>query len=100
MKTSIQQFYGPNPRLSKDYPRIINERHLNRLKDLIKRQSEQGGKIIIGGEHDDQDLYLAPTIFTNVGSNGALMEGEIFGPILPIIEIGGVDEAVAYVNSR
>ena len=58
------------------------------------------GKVVIGGERDLADLYLAPTVVTDLTAEDSLMTEEIFGPILPILTVGGVEEALQLINSR
>jgi aldehyde dehydrogenase (NAD+) len=54
----------------------------------------------MGGQTDIKDLYIAPTLLDNVSPDSPVMQGEIFGPILPIIEYEKLDDAIAFVNSR
>ena len=58
------------------------------------------GKIVIGGETDQSDLYIAPTVVTDVSPDEPLMQEEIFGPILPIININSPEQAVTFITSR
>lgn len=92
---SIKELYGENPKESPDYPRIVNEKHLDRLLGLINK-----GKIIIGGESDKKNLYIAPTIIDEVDWEDPIMQEEIFGPILPIMEYSNLDEVIEAVNSH
>lgn len=91
----IKDFYGENPKESKDYGRIVNERQLLRLIELIDKQ-----KTILGGEYDIENLYISPTIMDKGVWEDKIMEDEIFGPILPIIEYGNLDNAINKINSR
>ncbi|HEY9813798.1 MAG TPA: aldehyde dehydrogenase family protein, partial [Candidatus Sericytochromatia bacterium] len=91
----IQNFYGNNPVESPDYGRIINEKHFNRLCKLLNT-----GEIIIGGETNLSDRYIAPTVIDQVSWADAVMKEEIFGPILPVIEYNDLSEAIALVNSQ
>lgn len=72
--------YGENPKTSKDFPRIINTANFERLSAFLK-----DGKIIVGGVTDVENLYIAPTLLQNPSLENAVMQEEIFGPILPII---------------
>lgn len=92
---TIQDFYGPEPKKSRDYARIINERHVERLRPLLEE-----GEVVCGGEVDKEERYIAPTLLRGVSPEGKIMEDEIFGPILPILEVGSVDEAIRFVNER
>jgi aldehyde dehydrogenase (NAD+) len=58
------------------------------------------GNVLMGGQTDIKDLYIAPTLLDNVSPDSPVMQGEIFGPILPIIEYEKLDDAIAFVNSR
>ena len=95
MIRTIYTFYGENPMASPDYARIINERHFDRLLHLMK-----SGWILYGGKTSRKDLYFAPTIIGQVSPDDPVMQEEIFGPILPIIEYDDIDEAIAFVNQR
>jgi len=58
------------------------------------------GKVVIGGERVQEDLFISPTVVTDVTANDSLMQEEIFGPILPIVTVRHVEEAVSFINSR
>lgn len=90
-----KDFYGENPKDSADYGRIINDRQMKRLIDLIDKD-----KVILGGDFDVEEKYIAPTILDNVTFQDKVMEDEIFGPILPIIEYEDINEAIKKINSR
>ncbi len=80
LKAEITRRYGVNPKTSEDFPRIINSKNLERLESLI------GGKSILhGGEIDETENYIAPTLIDNPSLDSAIMQEEIFGPILPIL---------------
>ncbi|GAB1539950.1 aldehyde dehydrogenase [Scytonema sp. NUACC21] len=89
------EFYGDNPATSPDYARIVNQRHFNRLVDLIK-----DGEIRLGGETNPTERYIAPTVLDNVGLTDPIMQEEIFGPILPIVEYTDIQEALDLINSK
>jgi len=95
MITTINTFYGENPMMSPDYARIINEQHFDRLVQLMK-----SGWVIYGGKTLRKDLYISPTIIDQVSPNDPVMQEEIFGPILPLIEYNDIDEAIAFVDQR
>ncbi|MFM5959696.1 MAG: aldehyde dehydrogenase family protein, partial [Dolichospermum sp.] len=84
-----------NPATSPDYARIVHQKHFDRLVNLL-----QSGKIIVGGETKPEELYIAPTLLENVTLEDAVMQEEIFGPILPIIEYTDINEAISLINSR
>lgn len=96
LTSTITEFYGADPQKSPDYPRIINERHVDRLAGLL-----QGGvTVAAGGRYDRSERYFAPTVLTGVTPSSPVMQDEIFGPVLPVMTVGSLDEAIAYVNDH
>ena len=99
LKHTLQQFYGDNPQNSKDYARIVNDRHVERISGLLNNRTS--GEIAIGGEIDNSDRYIAPTVVVNVKPDDAtLMGNEIFGPVLPIVTYNDIEEAIGIINQR
>jgi aldehyde dehydrogenase (NAD+) len=92
IKYWIGQFYGKVPIESREYGKIINQRHLDRLLGLL-----EGADIIHGGEVDKKNLRLAPTLVLSQQSDNVMKE-EIFGPILPILEFDKLNQAVEFVK--
>ena len=95
LKISIEEFYGDNPINSKDYGKIINEKHYNRLSNLL-----DGEKIAYGGQRDNNLQKIAPTILDDVTHNSKVMQEEIFGPILPLITYNELDEVTTKINNN
>lgn len=95
LKKAVLDFYGPDPQRSPDFGRIVSTRHFDRLKALLGE-----GTIYHGGQNDRADLFIAPTILTDVPANAPVLQEEIFGPILPVIEFRDIEQAIAYVNAR
>ena len=95
LKQSIEDLYGQNPIASKDYGKIINEKHYKRLLSLIDKET-----IVYGGNKDDALRKIAPTIVDNITHDHAIMQEEIFGPILPIIPYDNLDEVISLINSN
>ena len=95
MKLHLETFYGTKPENSEDYPRIINEKHFDRLSDLIVSD-----KVAIGGNSIRDEKFMAPTIMRDVSWDDKIMEDEIFGPILPIIPYDNIDQAIENVLSK
>jgi aldehyde dehydrogenase (NAD+) len=95
LKNAIVKFYGDDPKVSPDYPRLVNADHFNRLKGYLEL-----GTIYCGGETDESENYIAPTILTSVELNSPVMEEEIFGPVLPVLTFNQISEAVDLVNSK
>lgn len=94
-RKSLTERYGANPRVSPDFARIINTRHFERLRGYLG-----DGQVLIGGETDETERYIAPTVLGEVRLDSAVMRDEIFGPILPIIAVDSVDEALAVTQAR
>ena len=95
MKATLQQFYGNNPRSSPDFARIVNKRHHQRLCKLLG-----SGDVVVGGDTDEDDLFIAPTVLINVSPDSPAMAEEIFGPILPVLSMRSIDDAIRFVNGR
>ncbi|MDH3236131.1 MAG: aldehyde dehydrogenase family protein [Alphaproteobacteria bacterium] len=95
LKRTVADFYGPDPAASEDFARIVNERHVARLEPLL-----DDGEAVTGGQSDAVSRYIAPTVLTNVAPDSGVMRDEIFGPILPVLPVDGLDEAIAFVNAR
>ncbi|OWK38218.1 aldehyde dehydrogenase family protein [Fimbriiglobus ruber] len=95
LKNAVVAMYGSDPQKSPDYGRIVSPRHFDRLVKLLG-----SGQVYHGGEHDREDRFLAPTILVNVPLDSLVMQEEVFGPILPVIEVGSVEEVIRYVNAR
>ena len=93
MQQAITDFYGADPRQSRDYPRIINEHHLKRLETLL-----DGASLLCGGDTDSADRYVAPAILRGVRPESPLMQSEIFGPLLPVMVYRELDEALAFIR--
>ncbi len=95
LRATVAKFFGDDPRQSKDFARIINERHHRRLMALI-----ESGEPVCGGEADESERYIAPTILKNVAPDSPVMADEIFGPILPVLKVADHEEAIRFVNAR
>lgn len=92
VKRVVGEFYGEDAKSHPDYCRMVNERHFDRVSKLINKD-----KVVMGGVSDRSDLFISPTMMTGVTEDDAVMQEEIFGPILPVINVAGPDEAVAKV---
>jgi len=92
---AVHLFYGRRPQASPHFARIINKRHHQRLVALLA-----DGEPLVGGDHDEADLYIAPTVLRGVDADEPIMQEEIFGPILPLLEVADAEEALAFVNER
>uniref|UniRef100_A0A663F324 Aldehyde dehydrogenase n=1 Tax=Aquila chrysaetos chrysaetos TaxID=223781 RepID=A0A663F324_AQUCH len=133
LREAITEFYGPNPRESPDFGRIVGDRQFQRVQALL-----HSGHTAIGGQTDAEERYIgegpgriaggrgelqggsparrsprhparqprlsslptAPTVLVEVQQNDPVMQEEIFGPILPILTVDSVDDAIAFINAR
>lgn len=103
LKKTISKFYGKSSgeqKLSKDLCRIINEKNFLRLKKMVDDSLAMGAKVALGGEFDQKERYISPTVLTNVTDNMPIMQEEIFGPILPILTFDRLEEAITYVQKK
>ncbi|KAJ3180144.1 Aldehyde dehydrogenase [Gaertneriomyces sp. JEL0708] len=99
--SALQELYGRDLRNTTAYPRIISQRQYDRLEKVVEEQKKTPGcKVAVGGFMSKDDLYIEPTVMTGVGKHDSIMQDEIFGPLLPVIEIADVNEAVDYIRSR
>ncbi|MFE5291383.1 aldehyde dehydrogenase family protein [Isoptericola sp. NPDC056618] len=100
LQRAITDMYGADPAASDDYGRIVNDRHFTRLTGYL-----EGADVAVGGEHHADDRYIAPTVVHAPGpphttEEPAYLREEIFGPILPILPVAGVDAAIDYIAAR
>ncbi|MEE2830481.1 MAG: aldehyde dehydrogenase family protein, partial [Myxococcota bacterium] len=95
MQANIRRFYGEDPRESSDYGRIINQRHHRRLVGLLG-----SGEVVAGGSADEEERYIAPTILRDVDPESPAMQEEIFGPILPVLPVSSIEDAISFVSAR
>ena len=105
IKFVIHKFYGAEPQLSPDYPRIVNDKHFQRLRELMQSGTVvagdiqmQSGTVVSGGRSDRQSLYIAPTIIDDIAWDDPIMQEEIFGPILPVLSYHDLSEAISRVK--
>ncbi|XP_029030043.1 aldehyde dehydrogenase family 3 member A2b [Betta splendens] len=95
IKKSIKDFYTENPKTCPDYGRIINQRHHRRIMAMLEDST-----VAAGGDSDESDCYIAPTVLRDVKPGAKVMQEEIFGPVLPILTVSGLDEAIQFINRR
>ena len=94
-RNAVIELYGENPKENPDYSRIINAREVKRLALLIDKK-----KVMVGGGYDEAERYFEPTILYPVEWTDKVMQGEIFGPILPILRYSNLQEAITQIKSR
>ncbi|XP_060014362.1 aldehyde dehydrogenase family 3 member B1 isoform X2 [Lagenorhynchus albirostris] len=95
LQSAITRFYGEDPQSSPDLGRIISEKNFQRLRGLLSC-----GHVAIGGQTDESDRYIAPTVLVGVQETEPVMQEEIFGPILPIVTVRSLDEAIEFIRCR
>ena len=87
--------YGTDAFLNPDYGKIINQKHFDRISGLI-----DSGKVVYGGQTKAETLQIAPTVMDGVTGDDAVMQEEIFGPVLPVLTVENIDEAYNFVRDR
>ncbi|MEW9797450.1 aldehyde dehydrogenase family protein [Alteromonas lipolytica] len=95
IKAELKKQYGDNPLQSPDYGRIINARHLSRLQHYL-----DGVDVVAGGRVDEAGRGMEPTLVMDPPVDAAVMQEEIFGPILPIVPVASMDDAIERVRAR
>ncbi|KAI0760893.1 Aldehyde/histidinol dehydrogenase [Trametes elegans] len=97
LEQAYHAFYPEGPAKSASFARIITKAHAERIQKLI---AATRGTVVLGGDVDVPTRYVAPTVVKDVKLDDALMADEVFGPVLAIVPIDSIDEALAYINSR
>ncbi|PFM45517.1 aldehyde dehydrogenase family protein [Bacillus cereus] len=95
VRHEIEEQYGKEPLHNDNYVRIVSERHFERLCTFLK-----DGKTVIGGNYKKETLHIEPTVLTNVTWKSTVMEDEIFGPILPIIEYDNIEDVIDTIQQH
>lgn len=95
MQKAVEGMYGKDLKKHPDFPRIINGMNVLRMQQLM-----QGGKIVSGGETDEAEKYVPLTIITHPNTDSALMQEEIFGPLLPVVSYQTTEEAIAFIRQK
>lgn len=93
LKEYTQKFYGENPAETYGYDKIINEKRFDRLISYLNQ-----GRIVFGGKHDREKLFISPTIIDELSPEAPVMQEEIFGPILPVFTFSSKEEALSLIN--
>lgn len=94
IRQQIKKQYSQNPLNNKNYGKIINEKHFNRILGLI-----DSSKVVHGGKHSQNTLQIEPTVMDRVNFSDPVMQEEIFGPVMPILIYDSLDEVIANINS-
>ncbi|WP_412059633.1 aldehyde dehydrogenase [Metabacillus idriensis] len=95
LKREINEMFGTNPLQNENFSRMISKKHFDRLIQFLS-----DGKVIIGGAADPETLKIAPTILDGVNADANVMQEEIFGPILPVMDYSNLDEVISFIQDR
>lgn len=95
VKKEIRKQFGKRPLQNPSYGKMVNRKHFDRVLNLIERE-----KLVCGGESNAQTLQIAPTVLAGVTETDAVMQEEIFGPVIPVLTVENMDAAYAFVKSR
>lgn len=95
LKIAIEELYGEKPLENEDFTHIVNQRHFKRLTSYLEQ-----GEILIGGKIDQEKLIIEPTVLTNISWKDSIMEDEIFGPLLPILEYDHLSQVIEGVRNH
>lgn len=99
LKTLVRRLYGENIATFEGTSRIVNKRHFDRVYSFLK-DPVVAASIVYGGSYDEQKLLIEPTILLDPPLDSAVMNEEIFGPILPIITLKNIQESIDFINTR
>lgn len=94
---TIENFYGKDIKNNPDFGRIVNQRHIDRLKTILELDKNY---IVYGGEVDEKQRYISPTLLCVEGNEAASMKEELFGPLLPILTYKSLEEALTFINNN
>lgn len=100
LKNQIKALFSETPSKSDSYARIVNSRHLKRLSESLEEAKEKGGLVMAAESINAEDNYFPPTLVLHPPQESALMQEEIFGPILPIISYNKTEEAIDFINKK
>lgn len=92
---TVQNMYGTSPLDNPNYGKMINQKHFTRVMGLIEKE-----KVILGGQGRESELRIEPTILDHVTPEDAVMQEEIFGPVLPVLTYQKIEEAMRFVEER
>ena len=94
IQQAVTEMFGDDPEASDSYGRIVNDRHFERLIAYIG-----SGDVVIGGQTNAESKYIAPTVLTGVSTDAKVMQEEIFGPVLPIVNVDNLEAAISFVRA-
>ena len=93
-------FDEKNKDVNVDYCQIVNTTHFDRIKGYLDNAKDLGATVVVGGETDRDQKFIAPTVLCDVPTDSAVMKEEIFGPLMPIVTYKHLDEAIVFINKR
>ncbi len=102
-RAAVERLYGASGsgvQQSQSYGRIISDRHFRRLRNLLDDAVAKGAHIEMGGQIDEDDRFISPTLLTNISEDMEIMHEEIFGPLMPMVTYRDPEEAVAIIRRR
>ncbi|HEY8282033.1 MAG TPA: aldehyde dehydrogenase family protein [Leifsonia sp.] len=94
LAAALRELYGDDPAESPDYGRMVDARQFDRIAGLLA-----SGTAVVGGVHDRATRFVAPTVLVDVPVDAPVMREEIFGPILPIVPVDGLDDAIRFIRA-
>ena len=97
---SIKDLYSNDPIKSDDYCRIVNKKHFNRLINLLEDAKQLGSNIIYGGNINEKENFIEPTLLDNISEKSKMYKEEIFGPLLPIFDFNKIEEVIEFINKN
>ena len=97
-KDYLTECYGADPQRSPSLARVVNERHTQRVAALLHDAKEKGATVLAGGQVDEKECFVAPTLLADIPADAKIMDSEIFGPLLPIITYTNLDEVIGEIN--
>jgi aldehyde dehydrogenase (NAD+) len=97
---SIKDLYSNDPIKSDDYCRIVNKKHFNRLINLLEDAKQLGSNIIYGGNINEKENFIEPTLLDNISKKSKMYKEEIFGPLLPIFDFNKIEEVIEFINKN
>lgn len=96
----LRDFYSENASDSTDYGRMVNHRHYQRVKTYVERAVSKGARVVVGGQTNDQENFIEPTVLADVPMDSDLMQKEIFGPVLPVNAFRHIQDPIDLINSK
>ena len=100
LAANLKKVFGEDAEKSPDMGRIVNNKHFTRIKGLLDDAVSKGAKIEAGGNTNEADNYIQPTVISNVTPDSKIMQEEIFGPVLPVLSYHNTDEALNVINGK